>query len=393
MAQSPTFRFFALSLALMVIGTHAVRSQTPQPYPSQPTQLYQSRDSGDKTNMTWNIYALSELSQDAHNGKWLAETIQQVVQPQSWNTKNGQQATITYHPQGKVLVVYNTPAVQEEVSTFLSKLKKALPQEQAAAAGASNVVQAGYGVPAGTTIGAGANGTGRGSSVKAPTANYPVPSVTQPKHLFHFIIRYEGEGIIDSNVVDMVKIMYGPDAKANLAKQAAELSEAKPSEKPEVTPTSTKNTPAEKEPFKINWRTDYKSARQEASEKKLPIFIAFVKPDCPYCVKMDETTFQDAKVIGVVNEKFIALKVNCDEISELAISMRVESYPSFVFAGSDGKLLRPMATGYKDVGGFLEQLQGALSPPQLPELEPVSFTKTDGQSLGTAVPLTPPSQR
>ena len=42
-----------------------------------------------------------------------------------------------------------------------------------------------------------------------PVLNYPVPPQHKsPKHLFHFIIRYEGEGIIDSNVVDLFKNMY-----------------------------------------------------------------------------------------------------------------------------------------------------------------------------------------
>src|SRR5262249_21060124 len=30
-----------------------------------------------------------------------------------------------------------------------------------------------------------------------------------PKHLFHFIIRYEGDGIIDSNVVEFMKAQLG----------------------------------------------------------------------------------------------------------------------------------------------------------------------------------------
>jgi hypothetical protein len=39
-----------------------------------------------------------------------------------------------------------------------------------------------------------------------PNAVYPVPPpARQPKHLFHFIIRYEGAGIIDSNVVKFMK--------------------------------------------------------------------------------------------------------------------------------------------------------------------------------------------
>jgi hypothetical protein len=39
---------------------------------------------------------------------------------------------------------------------------------------------------------------------------YPVPPPPAlPKHLFHFIIRYEGEGIIDQNVVKFAKALTG----------------------------------------------------------------------------------------------------------------------------------------------------------------------------------------
>src|SRR5262249_50653316 len=37
-----------------------------------------------------------------------------------------------------------------------------------------------------------------------PTYLVPNPA-RSPKHLFHFIIRYEGEGIVDSNVVEAIK--------------------------------------------------------------------------------------------------------------------------------------------------------------------------------------------
>src|SRR6266849_6810610 len=46
--------------------------------------------------------------------------------------------------------------------------------------------------------------------VQTGPGGYPVPIAPQtPKHLFHFIIRYEGEGIIDSNVVNFANAFKG----------------------------------------------------------------------------------------------------------------------------------------------------------------------------------------
>jgi hypothetical protein len=37
-------------------------------------------------------------------------------------------------------------------------------------------------------------------------ATYPIPAPAQPpKHLFHLVVRYEGDGLIDQNAVDMCK--------------------------------------------------------------------------------------------------------------------------------------------------------------------------------------------
>jgi hypothetical protein len=41
--------------------------------------------------------------------------------------------------------------------------------------------------------------------------------VKQPKHLFHFIIRYEGDGIVDENVADVIKAQINRKAEAEKA--------------------------------------------------------------------------------------------------------------------------------------------------------------------------------
>jgi hypothetical protein len=146
------------------------------------------------------IYALAELGEDSDLGKWIAETIPEVIEPGTWKG----QGVLRYYAPKNILVVYHTPAVQSKVDGFLKNVKKSLPSVKAGkttaartAAPRQTVVPAGYGVPAALET---------STPAPEPRLGYAVPApVRAPKHLFHFIIRYEGEGIIDDNVVKFLK--------------------------------------------------------------------------------------------------------------------------------------------------------------------------------------------
>jgi hypothetical protein len=150
------------------------------------------------------IYSLADLGDDGDLGKWAAATIREVVEPESWCWTGGPgQNVVRYYAPKKILVVYNTPAVQAKVEGFLKDVKKALPRPESqatarqAAAKDRAVVRATYQTPAVVHA---------AEPAPAQPFTYPVPPpVAQPKHLFHFIIRYEGAGIIDSNVVRFMK--------------------------------------------------------------------------------------------------------------------------------------------------------------------------------------------
>src|SRR5205085_7343963 len=96
-------------------------------------------------------------------------------------------------------------AAQAEVATLLKDLKNALPAKPAKSVTASGTGAAGDPllVPAQFT-------TPRATPAPKPAppdaAPYPVPApASAPKHLFHFIIRYEGDGIIDESVTKMME--------------------------------------------------------------------------------------------------------------------------------------------------------------------------------------------
>jgi hypothetical protein len=139
---------------------------------------------------TCKIYSLADLGDDPNLGNWIADTIPQMIQPGAWNGVDGK-SKLSYFAPGKVLVINQTAAVHTQVEEFLKNLKKSLP-EQTTVRRDVQVTPAQYVVP----------------SVTPMQAGYPVPAVTPaPKHLFHFIIRYEGEGIIDENVVKFAKAL------------------------------------------------------------------------------------------------------------------------------------------------------------------------------------------
>src|SRR5262249_49989268 len=87
---------------------------------------------------------------------------------------------------------------------------------------------------------------------------------------------------------------------------------------------------------------------------------------CRYCVLLDQTTFRDPKVIGVMNERFVPLKIDAEVDAKLAADLRIASYPTIVLASPDGTILSTMV-GYKDAGEFHESLQRALASVAAPD--------------------------
>jgi hypothetical protein len=151
------------------------------------------------------VYALSDFGADPTLCQFIAETIPHVVQPQSWSDQGGS-ARLRYYAPGKVLVVYQSAAAHTEVESFLKSLKSAMPSGQGTTkTGTPGILPAQYLAPT--------QAARTPPSVATQPMPYPVPPATQqPKHLFHFIIRYEGEGIIDSNVAELYKAMSAANA-------------------------------------------------------------------------------------------------------------------------------------------------------------------------------------
>lgn len=146
------------------------------------------------------IYSLTDLGYDAHLGKWIAQTVPEMIEPSSWQGRGGM-GNIRYYEPKNILLVKQTKAIQKKVDSLLKDLKASMPKASIrSSAGKTTpyaaVVPADYREPA----------LLRASTPATEPSSYPVPATAKlPKHLFHFIIRYEGDGIIDDNVVKFMK--------------------------------------------------------------------------------------------------------------------------------------------------------------------------------------------
>ena len=184
----------ALALTQFVLAQESRTVTTPGPLPSS-TQ--------DSAAQSYKIYSLNDFGSDPGLCEWIAKTIPEVIAVGNWNSP----ATISYYAPKNILVVSHTSTVQAQVETFLKNVKKSLPETTKARASApkshtsgNEVVPAAYHEP-------GLRKAAKPTS--QPTPSYPVPAQAKPpKHLFHFIIRYEGEGIVDDNIVKAMKDYY-----------------------------------------------------------------------------------------------------------------------------------------------------------------------------------------
>ena len=109
------------------------------------------------------------------------------------------------------------------------------------------------------------------------------------------------------------------------------------------------------------WRTDYVAARKEATDSGRPLLLDFGTEACFWCKKLDATTFRDPKVVKLLNERFVTVKIDAQKYAKLAEALNVESYPTLILAAPDGTVIG-RHVGYADVAQLTTFLSKAPEP-------------------------------
>lgn len=111
----------------------------------------------------------------------------------------------------------------------------------------------------------------------------------------------------------------------------------------------------------------YDKGLAKAKKEKKHILVAFYTNWCGWCKRMDKLTYADEKVEKVLNQSYVAIKVNAQskekvEVDEkkitekeLAKKFRARSYPITWFLKHSGEKIAPYY-GYADAPTFLNVL-------------------------------------
>ena len=106
----------------------------------------------------------------------------------------------------------------------------------------------------------------------------------------------------------------------------------------------------------------FKAAQERAQKEGKPLVAYFYSDTCGVCKKMKTTTLKDLRVRKILNEKFVAVRVNITNHSDeksMAIKRRFKVFgtPTILFFGSHGELLKDETVyGYQSPGEFYDLL-------------------------------------
>lgn len=116
----------------------------------------------------------------------------------------------------------------------------------------------------------------------------------------------------------------------------------------------------------IAWKP-LETAQEMSATSPKPIFIEFTAKWCGWCKKMDKTTFQDNKVIEMLNNDFYAVRVDFDSKSplnfkgdnytgkELAKMFGIEGLPTMIYLPANLEDADKII-GYKSAKQLLKKL-------------------------------------
>lgn len=125
----------------------------------------------------------------------------------------------------------------------------------------------------------------------------------------------------------------------------------------------------------IKWMDNLDEALQIAKEEEKLVYIDFYTDWCRYCMNMDEETYTDPRIIALLTEEYIPVKLNREypENEDIVKQYNIYGQPVEVVIDSEGTPLWNHR-GYLDADGLYWYLMAILSEnPSFPWQSPHNF--------------------
>jgi thiol-disulfide isomerase/thioredoxin len=104
----------------------------------------------------------------------------------------------------------------------------------------------------------------------------------------------------------------------------------------------------------------FDAASKRAEQMGKIVLVDFYTTWCGPCKMLDKTTWTDAEVIKLLQQKAVALRLDAEIETNLATRYKIEAYPSVLLIKPDGTELDRLV-GYRDAKTFMADFNAALS--------------------------------
>ena len=115
----------------------------------------------------------------------------------------------------------------------------------------------------------------------------------------------------------------------------------------------------------INWRDWNEAAFAAARDEEKPVLLTLGATWCHWCHVMDQTSYSDERVIGLVNSRFIPVRVDVDQRPDISLRYNQGGFPSVAFITGTGEFItgRPY-TPPDEMVSLLQQVASGEVPKQ-----------------------------
>jgi len=105
----------------------------------------------------------------------------------------------------------------------------------------------------------------------------------------------------------------------------------------------------------IHWVETFEKALEEARESRRPVLIDFEAEWCGWCKKLDRETYGDERVIRLLHDGFVAVKVDVDKRRDVAKKHKVDGLPTILVLSPSGTEVQRIA-GFRPPERFLAEI-------------------------------------
>ena len=102
----------------------------------------------------------------------------------------------------------------------------------------------------------------------------------------------------------------------------------------------------------VQWGADVDAAWKVSVAEQRPMVLFVTRPNCRFCVEMKNKTFRDPQVSTRIEQSFVAVAVEADDVGWLVKEMKITAYPTTL-------LISPKAEVVDRIKGFLPPNQFA----------------------------------